>query len=40
METVEDLGAEVNEYSYINVYMNIFCNIGQDHSLSFNQCLS
>ena len=24
MEPVEDLCAEVNEYSYINVYVNIF----------------
>ena len=24
----------------LNEYMNIFCNIGQDHSLTFNRCLS
>ena len=36
MELVEDLGAKVK----INEYMNIFCNIGQVHSLAFNQCLS
>ena len=40
IELVEDLGAKVNKYSNINEYMNIFCIIGQDHSLNFNQCLS
>ena len=39
MELVEDLGAKVNKCSLINEYINIFCNIGQDHSLTFNQCL-
>ena len=40
MELVEDLGVKVNQCSYINEYTNSFCNIGQDHSLTFNQCLS
>ena len=34
IELVEDLGAKVNKY------VNIFCNIGQDHSLTPNKCLS
>ena len=40
MELVEDLGAKVIKCSYINKYINIFCNIAQDHSLTFNQGLS
>ena len=36
MELVEDLGTNVNQCSQ----MNVFCNIGQDHSLTINQCLS
>ena len=36
MELVEDLGANVNKRSYINEYIN-FCNVGQDHPLTFNQ---
>ena len=37
MELVEDLGAKVDKCSYINEYVKFFCNIGQDHSLTFNQ---
>ena len=37
MELVEDLGAKVNKCSYINVYINFFGNVAQDHPLSFNQ---
>ena len=37
MELVEDLGAEVNKCSYINEYINFFCNVCQDHPLTFNQ---
>ena len=40
MELVEDLGAKVNKCSQLNEYINIFGNIGQGHSLTFNQCLS
>ena len=29
MEHVEDLGAKVNKCSYVNEYINFFCNIGQ-----------
>ena len=35
MELVEDLGAKVNKCSYINEYINFFCNVGQDHPLTF-----
>ena len=31
-ELVEDLGAKSNHCSEINECINIFCNIGQDHS--------
>ena len=37
MELVNGLGAKVNKCSYINEYINIFCNVGQDHPLTFNQ---
>ena len=38
MELVEDLSAKVNKCSYINEYINFFfCNVGQDHPLTFNQ---
>ena len=37
MELVEDLGAEANKCSYINEYINFFCNVCQDHPLTFNQ---
>ena len=37
MEPVEDLGIKVDKCSYINENINIFCNIGQDHPLTFNQ---
>ena len=37
MELSEDLGAKVNKRSYINEYINVFCNIGQAHPLTFNQ---
>ena len=37
IELVEDLGAKVNKCSYINEYINFFCNVGQDHPLTFNQ---
>ena len=30
MELVEDLGAKVNKCSYINEYINFFCNIRGD----------
>ena len=33
MELVEDLGVKVSNCSYINEYINFFCNIGQDHTL-------
>ena len=39
MELLEDLGAK-GKCSKINEYINFFCNIGQDHFLTFNQCLS
>ena len=28
---------EVTKCSYINEYINFFCNVGQDHPLTFNQ---
>ena len=34
MELVEDLGSKVNKCSYINEYINFFCNVGQDHPLT------
>ena len=37
MKLVEELGAKVNKCSYINEYINLFCNVGQDHPLTFNQ---
>ena len=37
MELEEDLGATVNKCSYINGNINFFCNVGQDHPLTFNQ---
>ena len=37
MELVEDLGAKVNKCSYINAYINFFCNVGQDYPLTVNQ---
>ena len=37
MELVEDLGANVNKCSYINECINFFCNVGQDHHLTFKQ---
>ena len=37
MELVEDLGSKVNKCSYTNEYINFFCNVGQDHPLTFNQ---
>ena len=37
MELVEDLGAKVNKCSYINKYINFFCNVGQDHPFHFYQ---
>ena len=37
MELVEDLDANVYKCSYINAYINSFCNVGQDHPLTFNQ---
>ena len=37
MELVVDLGAKTDKCSYINENINCFCNIGQDHSLIFNQ---
>ena len=37
MELVEDLGAKVNKCSYKNEYINFFCNIDQNHPLTFNQ---
>ena len=40
MELVEDLGAKVNKCSYINEYINFFCNVGQDHPLTNNQVYS
>ena len=40
MELVDDLVAKVNKSSYINEYINFFCNIGQNHFLPFNVCLS
>ena len=29
----EGLCAKVNKCSYINKYINFFCNVGQDHPL-------
>ena len=40
MVLVELVKVTGNKYSYITEYMNNFCNIDQDHSLTFNQCLS
>ena len=40
MELIEYLGAKVNKCSEINEYINIFCNIGKDHSVIFLQYLS
>ena len=40
MEVVENLGTEVNKYSQINEYINIFNNSVQVHLLVFKQCLS
>ena len=40
MELVENLGANVNKCSYINEYINFFCNVGQDHPLTNNQVYS
>ena len=40
MDFVEDFGATVYKYSSIGEHMNIFCIKGQDHPLTFNQCLS
>ena len=40
MELVEDLGAKVNKCSYINEYINFYCNVGQDHPLTNNQVYS
>ena len=42
MELVEDLGAKVNKcsYMYINEYINFFCNVGQDHPLTFLPIIS
>ena len=40
MELVEDLGAKVNKHSYINEYINYFCNVGQDYHLTNNQVYS
>ena len=37
MEFVEDLGSKVNKRSYINECINVSCNIGQAHPLTFNQ---
>ena len=37
MELVEDLCAKVDKCSYINEKIIFFCNIGQDHPLTFNQ---
>ena len=37
MEHVEDLDAKINKCSYINEYINVFCNVGQDYPLTFNQ---
>ena len=37
MELVEDLAAKVDKCSYINENINFFCNIGQDHPLTFNR---
>ena len=37
MELVGDLGAKVDKCSYINENINFFCNIDQDHALTFNQ---
>ena len=37
MEIVENLGAKFSKCSYINEYINFFCNIAQDHPLTFNQ---
>ena len=42
MGRVEDLGAKVNKCIQVNECINIFCSIGQDHSLTFitNVCHS
>ena len=40
MKPIEDLGAKINHCNEINENTNFFCNIGQDHSMTFNQCLS
>ena len=37
MELVEDFGAKVNKCSYINEYINYFCNVGQDDPLTLKQ---
>ena len=37
MELVEDLSAEVDKCTYINEYINFFCNIGLDHPLTFKK---
>ena len=37
MELVEDVGAEVNKCSYINEYINFFCNVGRDHPLTLTK---
>ena len=37
MDFVEDMGAKVNKCSYIKEYINLFCNIGQAHPLTFNK---
>ena len=37
MEHVEDLGSKVNKRNYVTEYINFFCNVGQDHPLTFNQ---
>ena len=39
MEHVKDLDAKVNNCSYLNEYINSFCNKDQEQSLTFNQCL-
>ena len=36
MDLAEDLGAKVNKCN-INEYINFFCNVDQDHPLTFNQ---
>ena len=37
MELVEDLDSKVYKCSYVNEYINLFCSVGQDHPLTFNQ---